>query len=50
MPEIKPDDEGGGNGGYEGGSGQGGSKEDDSDEPGVSMFVPPSINVIDIRV
>ena len=50
MPEIKPDEDGGGNEGYEGGSGQGRDKDSDSDEPGVSMFVPPSIHVIDIRV
>ena len=50
MPEIKPDDEGGGGEGYEGGRRQDDGKDEDSDEPGVSMFVPPSIHVIDIRV
>ena len=50
MPEIKPDEDGKGNEAYEGGGGQGGAKDDESDEPGVTMFVPPSSNVIDIRV
>ena len=48
MENIRADEDGGGNGGYESGSGMGSGGDEPEDD--FSTLVPPSNNMIDIKI